>query len=510
MELEKVTAEIRPRSEWEAVDLGVGLIRAHFPLIFKGWCATVLPVCLLILLLSWNSLGWGVFLIWWMKPLWERVILHPLSRKLFGETPTLRGTMKVLPTVIKGNLLFVFTGVALAIVGWLIHDSHDDVDDMAGLAVLYWLVVIGFLFYRSGFMRSLLLPVRYLEGLSGKPYQARTRVLGIRSSGTALALTFLSLGMEAFVFYSQFWFVDLMIPEGTEWSLDTLLSDFFLGGTEAIPTWVLFVVGLFYFNALSVTAWFYVGGGFGLYLNSRTWTEGWDIELNFKRLGQRLGLVVIGFFLVLGPTEVRGAVPVERAEEILRDDDFKVQSREVKTPKDQEDSNRGGELVGAGVFAEIGKLIFWVIAIATIAGLVWLLVKNAHVLKGREREMTVEERKKVRTVAGMNITPESLPDDVVKHAQQLWAEGKFREALGLLYRGAISSLVNQRVVEIEESDTEMDCLRRVSEVGESANAPYFQMLTGAWMQQAYAKRQPDEEVIRSLWSGWPFQKGGRS
>ena len=82
MELEKVTAEIRPRSEWEAIDLGVGLVRAHFALIFKGWCFSVLPVCLVILLLFWASPGWGVFLIWWLKPVWERVVLYPLSHQI--------------------------------------------------------------------------------------------------------------------------------------------------------------------------------------------------------------------------------------------------------------------------------------------------------------------------------------------------------------------------------------------------------------------------------------------
>jgi len=82
MELEKVTAEIRPRSEWEAIDLGIGLTRAHFGMIFKGWFATVIPACLLIYLVCWDSMGWGAFLIWWLKPIWERVALHSWC---FGE-----------------------------------------------------------------------------------------------------------------------------------------------------------------------------------------------------------------------------------------------------------------------------------------------------------------------------------------------------------------------------------------------------------------------------------------
>ena len=65
MELENVTAEIRPRSQWEAIDLGVSLVRAHAIGLLKGWMASVYPACLLILAVCWNSIGWGLFLIWW-------------------------------------------------------------------------------------------------------------------------------------------------------------------------------------------------------------------------------------------------------------------------------------------------------------------------------------------------------------------------------------------------------------------------------------------------------------
>jgi len=114
--------------------------------------------------------------------------------------------------------------------------------------------------------------------------------------------------------------------------------------------------------------------------------------------------------------------------------------------------------------------------------------------------------KTVTTVAGLNVEAEKLPSDLLKIARQLWESGQYQDALGLLYRGAISSLIRNRLVEIEESDTEMDCLRRVTEKGEAANASYFKILTMAWMSQAYAQRQPDGETIEHLWSKWPFQE----
>ena len=49
MELEKVTAEIRPRTQWEAIDLGVRLTGEHSISLLKGWMASVFPLGILII-----------------------------------------------------------------------------------------------------------------------------------------------------------------------------------------------------------------------------------------------------------------------------------------------------------------------------------------------------------------------------------------------------------------------------------------------------------------------------
>ncbi|MCH1510331.1 MAG: hypothetical protein L7T84_14070 [Akkermansiaceae bacterium] len=110
----------------------------------------------------------------------------------------------------------------------------------------------------------------------------------------------------------------------------------------------------------------------------------------------------------------------------------------------------------------------------------------------------------------MNVTAESLPKRLVEVARELWNQGLQREALGLLYRGAISSLVTRQLVDIEEGDTEMDCLHRVLSTGEPANPQYFEALTTAWMIQAYALSSPDDELMQRIWNQWPFGEGGKS
>ena len=107
--------------------------------------------------------------------------------------------------------------------------------------------------------------------------------------------------MEIGLFLSQFFFLQFMVPEGIDWSFWQVMEDFFQSEGDAFPFWLMALIAAAYFVSMSLTSWFYIGGGFALYVNSRTWSEGWDIELAFKRLGQRIGLVVFAmslFFVV--------------------------------------------------------------------------------------------------------------------------------------------------------------------------------------------------------------------
>ena len=516
MELEKVTAEIRPRSDWEAVDLGVSLARLHLGTLWRAWVVTVLPLSLLILMVFFKSLGWGIFLIWWLKPIWDRVALFPLSRNLFGEEPNTRATIKVLPQQLKENWKLVLMGVILAGLGPFIHGE----DPNPGVVTIYWLTVIGLLFYRSSIYRSFVLPVRFLEGLKGEQYRSRVSLLSRRSSGAAFGLTITCLLMEWGLFYSQFYFLELMVPEGTQYSFWGVMADFFKAGSDALPRWLMMVMAVAYWVAMTLTSWFYAGGGFGLYVNSRTWSEGWDIELAFKRLGQRMGIVILalGFFWstpelsaqdsherveeVLADEDFEVATRTDRVRKVMKDDDFEVQTKVEREREDLEFSSGPSGVVGLG---SLGTVLFWIVAVAAVGGIIWVIVHNLQAFGGGSSAVPEKEKKKIKTLAGMQIAPESLPDDVLTAARKFWAKGEKKMALGLLYRGAISSLVSRDLVEIEESDTESDCLKRLG--GKQLNElPYFSALTSAWMSVAYAKVTPDEETMERLWAEWPFQE----
>jgi hypothetical protein len=104
---------------------------------------------------------------------------------------------------------------------------------------------------------------------------------------------------------------------------------------------------------------------------------------------------------------------------------------------------------------------------------------------------------------GLDIAPESLPPDIAATAARLLGEGRMREALSLLYRGALSSLVHARGIALEPGDTERDCLRRARAVLPREGHAYFVELVAAWEGTAYAGRLPDTARAQGLVASWP-------
>jgi hypothetical protein len=94
-------------------------------------------------------------------------------------------------------------------------------------------------------------------------------------------------------------------------------------------------------------------------------------------------------------------------------------------------------------------------------------------------------------VGGLDIRPETLPDDIGSEARRLWIAGDAAGALSLLYRGALSALVLRFSAAIRASSTEQECLRAARGVLAAPPAGYFEALTRAWQNTVYAQRRPD-------------------
>lgn len=517
MNLEEVEAVIRPRSPWEAVDLGLALTRRHYAKLAALWGSTVLPVWGLILALFFWAPLLGLLVVVWVKPLLTKVPLYYLSRALFGERLSLREMWRLTPQIWCNGL-------------WR---------DLG--------------FGRFSLQRGLLAPVDLLEGLTGERRRQRLALLKMTSGSTGAILTLKASLFVLVVTFGILFFVMGVLPGGMGFDWAQSLEDFRMEWGP-LPEGMLWTLIIGYILGLSFFELFYIGAGFGLYLNTRTVLEGWDIDLAFRRLGERLEVMDDGkkplrlkskvaasevgepevlspprqaegglgkrlHLLILGGVMfgvLAGAEGVAKVEdpkmeikEILADSDFEVQTKTVREPSFKESQSIDGGW-SLSLLPGLMKILFFGGLLVGLGALIYFLIRSGfwQGLGGYK-----ERRKSVATsVMGLNVSPESLPDEIVDEARKLWQRGEVKRAIALLYRGALSYFIYQAGVEIRDSDTEGDCMRLVrlaSNASEEASV-YFARLTGLRVRVAYADEMPDEAEMSAIFEDWCFDRAGRA
>ncbi len=475
MRLDTVTAEIRPRSDWEAVDLGFAMVRRDFWRCLVAWWLALAVPTLVLGICFWNYPTIFLVLFWWCKPAGSRMVLFELSRRLFGEQPSWRAIWREIPRA--------------------------------------WTRRFGYRFLVARFSPWLpvTLAVEDLEGLRGAPYKQRCAQVVRRGEGVIMWLYFVSEVSAAWVALGVFFLLITLIPQGQDGPLLQAFESWDPSFPHQIPVLITRMIAGCAVVGIFITDLFITGAGFGIYINNRTWLEGWDVELAFRRLAQRLAKVAIMVILLFTacPSSQAGEMktPAEVIQQVKADEVFKVHTVTDKIP------NSSSMKSGAGIFpAEIMTLlgkIFLVSVICLFVGLIaWLLWKFRHLFM-RAGSAVKEDRPapSVRVVMGMEISPETLPPDIPTTAWQLWQQGRHQEALGLLYRGSISRVMELGRLEIQESDTEGDCMRRVEKAGTAVHPDYFRGITSVWIRMAYAGITPADIEVQALCQQWPF--GGR-
>lgn len=484
MRLEDITVTLRPRQPWEAVDLGCAMVRRDFGRILLLWVCTVVPLWVLVGVLLRSSPALIPLAVWWLKPLYDRVPLFFLSRAAFGERPGFLEIWKQWPRLWLTNFL---------------------------PALLWW---------RLSFIRSFALPAQMLEGLRGAAVKRRIKTLAMDGGSSGLSMTLAFSNIELAAWLGLMWGTYGLLPESAQPDWDGLLQAFDFENT--IPDAFLWWGAVCHMVIVTLLEPFYVGAGFALYLNCRTRIEGWDVELAFRRLAARLSsataAVIIAVLMMFGAQSAVQAAeekdPAIVAREVLQDPDFEIHKLKVpewvkaeKKDKGQDKLEGRAKAQGMEFFGVLFQLLFWILVIGVVSWLIIYLVKNRHLFSSRGASKAPVRAPKV--LMGMNITRESLPEDIVAAARAAWAAGDFKEALSLLYRGSLSWLVIRRRVPITDSDTEEDCLVQVLQAGDQTEADYFRQLTGVWVQVAYAVMPVSDAEMGALCERWPFvEKGG--
>jgi hypothetical protein len=193
---------------------------------------------------------------------------------------------------------------------------------------------------------------------------------------------------------------------------------------------------------------------------------------------------------------------------VLQQDEFS-QVRKVKhwistkSHNDEDDDEDYSQPVGDStsvILAELARMILW---IAVIIGIVLAIVYRKKWLSLlRKSPPKAKPVAPPDVVLGLDIRPESLPEDIASASRHLWERGQHREALSLLYRGALMQLTRHEQFVIKDSDTEGDILRLARHKLTGQRIAWLAAVTYAWQEIAYAHRLPLEQQVQPLFADW--------
>jgi hypothetical protein len=148
---------------------------------------------------------------------------------------------------------------------------------------------------------------------------------------------------------------------------------------------------------------------------------------------------------------------------------------------------------------QTGSLFLWVAgAIAAAISVIWAY----RTLKARDPMPKAAPLPAAGRIGDMDIRPESLPDDIGAAALALAEQGKTRDALSLLYRGALSRAVHRFGVPIGESHTEDEALRAIGARLDAPRVSYVADLVAVWRRAVYAGKPVSGDPVKRLCRGF--------
>jgi hypothetical protein len=518
MDLDDVAVGLRARDAPEAVDVGMAVSRRFFWAVLGPWMLVVGAVFALVTtaaVYAPSPAARGLFMVlpWLLKPAFDRIPLFVVSRGVFGDVPSFGRTLR--------------------------HVAEK----WTSMSVVFDCTV-----RRLSPYRSLTMPIRDLEQSAAHRYGERKKALlrrNVRSPG--MTLTGVGMAAEQVVMVGLAAGLTMVLPTGLETGISFDLSTLQMSGNA--PGWLVASTMGVYFAAVTLVEIFYVGGGFGLYINRRVELEGWDVELEFRRMADRfradggrgLGAVLLAggiaalTICATGPAPAHAGEPstsytpvtAESADEsegsegpqetidrILEAEEFghteKKQTWQLREEYDQQsqDQNEWGEglLSGLGGLLEV---LLWGLAGAGVIAFGYILIRRVDgaVSDGSE---TADGSHSDPTLEPVDTREEStdmrLPEELVREASDRWEDGDSLESLSLLYRGTLRGLARRYEIDIAPHMTARECQQRVERAG--GPGPYVARLAEVWTSAVYADRLPSDDAVRALFDEWRHHFAG--
>jgi hypothetical protein len=459
---------LRRRSGWEAADAGILLWQKNAPalLCFYGIPLGIFTAAGFFLPEDW-VMYFGLVL-WWQKPFFDRFALHVISLRFFDP-------LAPFPRLFKGLGKSLKRGI---------------------IGDLLW--------RRFSPCRSSRMPLIVLEGLKGATLKKRRALLSSHGLYFGFPITVICLVLNTVLTYGELAFIygvfELVQPGflGDIW-------DFSVGLTRL-------TLLLSWFNQIFLET-LYVSMGFGIYINSRVETEGWDIELLFKKCTEKAGrfgaikpaaLCLILAFVVApvrsgsqeaasGSPElfVPAPLPEQSAlelEEVLASKDFgeRKPSWKIQFKEDGDEENAASnfdlawrDLDFPWLKEFLGITIRTVIALAVIVGLFWAA---AYFYRYRK----AFPGGKGPAVYGTRNNADD-PEALLQKASAFHAEGRTREAWAFCFRAFIAAFSIRRGIVFPPDATEYEAAALTGT--QNGGFPRF---VSRWVAFAYGGRTPEE------------------
>ncbi|MDR2050035.1 MAG: hypothetical protein LBP69_11335 [Treponema sp.] len=471
---------LRRRSGWEAADAGTLLWQKNMPALLFLYGVPLGIVMSCGFFLPGAYVSYFAFAVWWLKPLFDRLALHVVSVRFFEPQARFRrlfkGLGKSLGRGLPGDLL------------WRRFSPY----------------------------RSSRMPLIVLEGLKGPSLKRRRGLMTPRGLSFGFPITLACTVLASVLTYGELAFV---------YGIFELIQPGFLGDIWDYSTGLTkYMLPLSWLNQTFIET-LYVCMGFGIYINSRVETEGWDIELLFKKYAEKAapaqsaarpdarsaGIAKPAVFCLvltlLLPARTFAASPAgspasspelfvpaplpeksaEELKEILASKDFgsekpswKIQFKEDGRETGDWDLDLAWRDLDFPWLREVlGIAVRTAIVLAAVFAVSWAAAyfyRHRPAFPGRKK------------LAAYGIRSGAAnPAELLKEAAALHAEGRIREAWAFCFRAFIASLSFRWGIAFPPEATEYEALALAGT--RNGDFPRF---VSRWIAFAYGGKTPEE------------------
>jgi hypothetical protein len=452
---------LRHKDSREAADAGLLLWRENFAS-FILFFAIPFWVCAFALrLLPGKAQYFSWLILWLLKPLFDRPVLHIISVRFFESGADMKR---------------------------LLHGMGKS---------LYHGLLGDLLWRRFSPFRAAAMPVRVLEPRkeTGNRFADRIKLLKKGGLGYCFLLSCWGVAIEIALLTGEIFFLSIIMSDLT--GMDFGSFPVFSKDTE------IYIFAAWCFNYMLVET-IYVCKGFSLYINSRIEVEGWDIEVIFRGFAEKLRkkkigglLIVLCLFCLFLPVKSLAAeeVPLEKLQNILESRDFGREQdslgiRLKNTPQKM-------DIPDFNIYPMLEKIrlifayVLRSILIIFIAALALFLFLYARKLVNKKNSAA---KQSITTI--VHGIPAENPQALLEKAIGFFEHGNLRMAWGYCTAAAILSWPLCRGVNFPPNATESDCADIVSSM--PACGPVFNRdevqdfchLIKHWVNFAYAGRLP--------------------